>query len=172
MSFPIKVTDFELSYEDTYITRFFEKNELKAYKKHDGVWTIGYGITSSSGFSVYKGLTITKEESESLFAEKLELYSNQLSSLIKVTVNKSQYIALLDFFWNVGETNFEKSTLLKKLNANLFDAVPEQFMRWKYDEGEILAGLIKRRLSECALFKTGKLILDWDKETVDKYMKV
>ena len=45
-----------------------------------------------------------------------------------------------------------ESTLLKKLNAGDYDAIPDEIRRWNKAGGEVLEGLVRRREAEAALF--------------------
>ena len=55
--------------------------------------------------------------------------------------------------FNVGESAFAKSTLLKKLNAGQYDAVPAELMKWTKGGGKELPGLVRRRRAECAMWR-------------------
>ena len=54
--------------------------------------------------------------------------------------------------FNIGETNFARSTLLKNLNANDFKGAAEQFLVWKNAGGRPLNGLLNRRKREKDMF--------------------
>ncbi len=74
---------------------------------------------------------------------------------VKAELSDGQYAALCDFVFNVGSGNFKRSTLLKVINANNFDNVPFQLLRWVKAGGRELAGLKTRRENEIALFFEG-----------------
>jgi hypothetical protein len=46
-----------------------------------------------------------------------------------------------------------KSTLLKKVNAEKFDEVPAEFMKWTKGGGKELPGLVRRRRAEVKLWR-------------------
>ncbi len=79
-----------------------------------------------------------------------------VARLVKVPLNQHQRDALISFTFNLGEGNLRDSTLLKKLNAGDFGAVPGELNRWVKAEGKTLAGLVKRRAGEGALFAHGR----------------
>jgi lysozyme len=58
----------------------------------------------------------------------------------------------------VGEGNFQKSTLLRKLNAWDYDAVPKELRKWVYAGGKMSKGLVNRRENEIKLWSG-----DWGK---------
>ena len=127
----------------------FEGCRLEAYKCSAGVWTIGYGHTGSD---VYKGLTITQEKAESLLKSDLIVHCNNVSKLVKVKLNQNQFDALVSFEYNIGYGNFSSSTLLNLLNKGDYAGAANQFERWVYAGGKVLAGLQKRRKAEKELF--------------------
>jgi len=53
----------------------------------------------------------------------------------------------------LGEGNFKKSTLLKKLNGKDYEGAANEFKRWKQSKKKVQEGLVKRRAEEEALFK-------------------
>lgn len=127
----------------------FEGCSLSAYKCPANVWTIGYGHT---GADVTQGKRISQEEAERLLRQDLTVHCNNVSKLVKVPLNQNQFDALVSFEFNVGYGNFSKSTLLKLLNEKKYKEASEQFGRWKYAGGKVLAGLAKRREAEKELF--------------------
>jgi lysozyme len=74
--------------------------------------------------------------------------------LVKVPLTQNQFDALVDFVFNVGAHNFEKSTLLIKLNKQDYKGAAEEFPRWNRAAGHVLGGLIRRRGAERTLFLT------------------
>jgi GH24 family phage-related lysozyme (muramidase) len=60
--------------------------------------------------------------------------------------------ALLDFVYNLGQGNFQSSTLLEKIDAGKFEEAAEEFQKWNKAGGKVLPGLVKRREAEKELF--------------------
>ena len=146
--------EFKINFEDTKIIRDFEGHSLKAYPDPatgGKPWTISYGLT---GNWVHKGLEITEEESIKKFMEYINHFCEQLDSVIRVRLNKNQYIAVLSFTWNVGIGNLKASRLLKKINFRDFKGASEQFLLWTKANGKEMAGLVRRRKAEKELFDT------------------
>ncbi|MER0442809.1 lysozyme [Emticicia sp. W12TSBA100-4] len=127
--------------------------ELTAYNK-DGVWTIGYGNTFyENGIPVKKGDKITQARAESLFKVVALQFSKQVSNLITASLTQSQFDALVSLAYNIGISNFRKSTLLKLVNKNPKDsAIRKEFLKWIYSQGKVLQGLINRRKLEADLY--------------------
>lgn len=77
-----------------------------------------------------------------------------VNRLVKVSLNQNQFNALVSFTFNIGNQGFADSTLLRLLNQGLYQEVPKQMRRWKYDNGEEIPGLINRREKEIKLWLT------------------
>ena len=127
----------------------FEGCKLQAYKCPANVWTIGYGHT---GAEVHEGLKITQQEADRLLKNDLIIHCNNVEKLVTVPINQNQFDALVSFEYNIGYNAFKTSTLLKLLNQKKYKEAAEQFSRWKYAGGKVLAGLVRRREKEKALF--------------------
>ena len=132
----------------------FEGLRLKAYKCPADVWTIGYGHTSAAGQPAVKsGMSITEAQANKILASDLGQYEDAINNSVKVDLTQNQFDALVSFVYNVGIEAFQKSTLLKKLNAGQYDAVPGELMKWTKGGGKELPGLVRRRRAEAALWR-------------------
>ena len=127
----------------------FEGCSLSAYKCPSGVWTIGFGHTGADVSGVSR---ITEDEAEKLFKQDLIIHCNNVSRLVTVPLTQNQFDALVSFEFNLGYGNLSKSTLLKLLNAGKYIDAANQFDKWVCSGKKKLAGLIKRREAEKALF--------------------
>jgi len=76
---------------------------------------------------------------------------------VTVPLNQNQNDALVSFTYNVGGSNFLKSTLLRLLNERDYAAVPAELKKWTKarENGQLvdLSGLVKRRAAEAELFE-------------------
>jgi lysozyme len=132
----------------------FEGCELDSYLCPAGEWTIGFGHTSDAGNPhVVPGMKITRGEAEALLARDLKQYEDAVTRLVKVSLTSNQFDALVSFTYNLGAERLENSTLLKKLNAKNYDAVPAELMKWTRADGKVLDGLVKRRRAEAQLWR-------------------
>ena len=131
------------------LIKSFEGLRLSAYKDVVGVVTIGYGTTTG----VKMGDTITKERAEELLREDVKRFEGYVDRLVKVPLTQGQHDALVSFVYNLGPGALEKSTLLDQLNRGDYDSAAEQFDRWVFAGGQKLAGLVRRRAAERALFE-------------------
>jgi len=132
----------------------FEGVRLKAYRCPADVWTIGVGHTSAAGPPVVKaGMEITNAQAMKILANDLVKFEDGVDSAVKVPLKQNQFDALVSFAFNVGLGALAKSTLLKKLNAGQYDAVPAELMKWTKAGGKELPGLVRRRRAEAALWR-------------------
>lgn len=131
----------------------FEGCRLTAYRCPANVLTIGYGHTSAAGNPVVtEGMTITQVEAENILAKDLAVFEAGVSACVKVPLSQNQFDVLVDFAYNAGLSALQKSTLLKKVNAGDFDAVPSELMKWTKGGGKELPGLVRRRQAEIAVW--------------------
>lgn len=121
---------------------------LVAYQDPVGVWTIGYGHTSS----VRRGMFITKEVAHTMLLEDVQESERCIHRQVKVRISQSMFDALVSFVFNLGCPKFAGSTLLNRLNQGNYVGAADQFPRWKYAAGRELPGLVRRRAMEQALF--------------------
>jgi len=141
----------------------FEGCKLKAYKCPAGVWTIGYGHTSAAGApEVVQGMTITQAEANDILRRDLVKYEQGVEALVKQPLTQNQFDVLVDFAYNAGIGALKSSTLLKKVNAADFDAVPAELMKWTKGGGKVLPGLVNRRRTEAGWWR------DLDAEPIDE----
>jgi lysozyme len=136
----------------------WEGLRLVAYQCSAGVWTIGYGSTRG----VQPGMRITHEEANKRLREDLANAEFVVSSAVQVALNDNQFGALVSFVFNVGGGAFRRSSLLKRLNAGEYEAVPGELLKWnKARVNGVLtpiAGLANRRAAECGLWVRGDFV--------------
>jgi len=131
----------------------YEGFRSHAYRDAVGVWTIGYGHTSRAGNPyVSRGLKISRQQGETILARDVEKFARDIQPLIKVKLNENQFSALVSFAYNVGVGGFKKSSVLKRVNAGQFEAVPHRLSLWVKAGGRTLRGLVARRAAEADLF--------------------
>ena len=126
----------------------FEACSLTAYQDSAGVWTIGYGHTDG----VKKGDKITLYQAEQFLKKDLERFE-VVANRCKRISTQGKFDAVLDFIYNCGPGNFEKSTLKKYIEAGRKTyEVQKEFLRWTKAGGVELGGLVTRRIWEAARF--------------------
>jgi lysozyme len=128
----------------------FEGCKLEAYRDQGGVLTIGYGHT---GTDVHGGQLISQVEADALFAVDVARFAQGVQRLITVPVQQYQFDALVSFAFNLGLVALSGSTLLKLLNYGDYNAAADEFVKWDHVGGIEVAGLLRRRESEQAMFQ-------------------
>ncbi len=132
----------------------FEDCELKVYLCPAGVKTAGYGATGHGVAEMELGALITQEQADRWLAEDVKVFEDAVNDLTRVPLNQNEFDALVSFVYNVGKGAFERSTLLKLLNAGDRKGAAREFLKWTRAGGRRLAGLVKRRRAERDLFLT------------------
>lgn len=129
------------------LIKAFEGCRLTAYKcvSTEKYYTIGYG---HYGADVTQGMRITQERAEQLLQSDLVRFENTVNSAVKVLITQSMFNALVSFCYNVGQSAFKNSTLLKLLNKGKYNEACQQFARWNKSGGKVLTGLVNRRTKE------------------------
>jgi lysozyme len=69
-------------------------------------------------------------------------------------INQNQFDALVSFVFNLGQTTFIKSSVLRLLNANNFPGAIIYLKRYVHADGKKLKGLVRRREAEANLFNS------------------
>lgn len=132
----------------------WEGVKLKAYLCPANVWTIGVGHTAAMGDpKPVSGMKITEAEADDILRRDLRSIERDVIAAVKVHVNQRQFDTLVSFVFNVGIGAFRKSTLLKKLNANGYDEVPSELMKWTRAGGRVVQGLVNRRKAEADMWR-------------------
>lgn len=131
---------------------------LKAYLDPARIPTIGYGHI----VGVKLGDTCTQEQANVWLILNCEAkWKAILACVGKIAMTEQQGGALLCFTYNVGESAFAKSSILKKLKAGDYSGVVAEFKKWVYVKVDgkyvVSNGIVDRRRKEAALFNGG----DW-----------
>lgn len=129
-----------------YITKE-EGSRNKAYKDSKGLWTIGVGHLIKADEQHLITTTLTDAQVEELLRNDLKWCSAAVENSVKVPLTQKQFDALYSLCFNIGETNFKKSTVVRRLNAGDYKGAADAIEMWNKP-----AVLINRRKREKALF--------------------
>ena len=114
---------------------------------HGKVWMIGYGHSPGD---VKKGDKITAQQAEELLKKDMEKFE-RYASVVKGIRTQGQFDAVVDFMYNCGVANFNKSTLKKYIEAGRrTHEIQREFLKWTKSGGVELGGLVSRRIWEAA----------------------
>ena len=138
----------ETSQNGIDLIKHFEGCRLEPYLCSANVLTIGYGHTKD----VVENMHITEETAEVLLQQDLKEFEDNVDKLVTVDLNQNQFDALVSWTFNLGAGNLKSSTMLKVLNKEKYNEVPEQMQRWNKSAGVVNKGLVKRRGAKALLF--------------------
>lgn len=130
--------------------KHWEDLRLSCYQDSGGHWAIGYGHTCASSQP-----PVTPEWAEETLREDVAKVGARVDELLSAAVAQCEYDALVSFAFNLGPFTLERSTLLRRVNSQEFDAVPAEFMRWVHVGDRVLPGLKRRRAAEVLMFEHG-----------------
>lgn len=131
----------------------WEKCSLEVYLDPIGKPTIGWGhlILPGENFS-----TLSQDEADLLFIEDHEKKAEDpVNRMVKTILKQCEFDACVSLCFNIGEGNFEHSTLLKLINSGDIEAAAPQFKRWDMSGGLVSDGLRDRREAEAIIFSQG-----------------
>ena len=137
------------------LCRKYEGYRAKPYLCPANVATIGYGSTY---YADGKKVTLQDPPMDEPTARALllvELEHTYLPGVLRncpiLATDVRKCNSIVDFAYNCGVGRLQTSTLKRKINASDWDGAKEQLMLWTKGGGKVLPGLLKRRISECAL---------------------
>lgn len=115
-------------------------------------WTIGWGHT---GPDVHHGLIWTQAQADAALLDDMKHSEDNVRDEVKIPLSHEEFVALCDLDFNIGNSAFDTSTLLRKLNAGDVNGAIAEFAKWNKAGGAVLAGLVTRRAAEATLFRIG-----------------
>lgn len=144
--------NFQHSKRGLDLTASFEGCRLDAYQDSVGVWTIGYGHTAG----VKRWDRCTLDQARAWLLEDVQAVADAINRDCTLeTIDQDEFDALVDFGFNLGVSALEHSTLWRKFMAGDLDGAAAEFEKWDMAGGKHVAGLLRRRKAEEALFIEG-----------------
>lgn len=130
----------------------YEGLRMSAHYAPSEQWTVGYGHTSTARH----GMSVTEHEAERLLRQDVGPIEALLAETVRAPLNQNEHDALVSLIYNIGEDNWRRSSVLRKLNAGDKLAAAQAFEMWSKARvnGELVAldGLVRRRAAEKSLF--------------------
>ncbi len=112
-------------------------------------WTIGWGAT---GKGIGPGTVWTAQQCDARLEADLARYSAEVSrALGEAPTSQHQFDALVSFHYNTGA--IARATLTRLHLAGNYDGAAAEFGKWVNAGGRRLAGLVRRREAEAALYR-------------------
>lgn len=146
------VSSYQISSETIAQIKLLEGFHARATPLGDGRWAVGYGhVASTKRTSI-----VTRAQADLLLRYDLNVISEALSTLIFTPLNSNQIDALGSFVYNIGLEAFERSTVLRLINAGALLDAATAMDQWCHatvaGQAQEVDGLIRRRAMEKALF--------------------
>ncbi len=111
-------------------------------------WTIGWG---STGPDIHEGLIWTKAQCDARLECQLAEFAAQVSRAIgKAATSANQFDAMAAFHYNTGAIGRARLTRLHIRGD--YAGAKSAFADWTRANGVVLAGLVRRRAAEAALY--------------------
>ncbi len=129
----------------------------RPYRCPAGYMTLGWGHRIDVSEGIGNG-AITADQAQALLVKDVERFAQRVKRCVTVPLKQSMFDALVCFCYNIGTSAFAHSTLVRCLNAGLYQDASEEFLRWnkatnpRTGKKEPLAGLTRRRQAERDLF--------------------
>ncbi len=133
---------------------YFESFRGTAYLDSGGVPTIGFGSTYGldGQHITLSHPKISRSQAEYLFLRDVEATEATVRLLTHVPATDNEIAALTSLAYNIGTGNYRASTVRRMLNRGDYEGAADNFWQWRRAGGIILAGLVRRRAAEKALF--------------------
>ncbi len=130
--------------------------EISSYEKGA---TIGYGyLIPRNEWNSYKN-GINESEAKELFHSVLKPFKDATARIIKVDVTQQQFDALVILHYNIGETLFKRSSVVKIIHGGVStDYGTNIDLAWKafnMSQGSVMEGLNNRRQAELNIYNKG-----------------
>jgi lysozyme len=139
----------------TNLIKQFESLRLNAYQCPAGVWTIGWGHTAG----VRQGLRITEDLAAEFLRRDIAQVDQGLATVIHVPLTQGQHDALVSLCFNLrgGALRLPSIAprLVAKINEGDCQGAADELLDIDRANGQVLPGLVRRRVAERTLFETG-----------------
>jgi lysozyme len=117
------------------------------------VLTIGWGHTNLGGVppKITEGEVWSQAECDGAFVNDMRKFEGRINrTFAGVPLTQHEFDALVSFDFNTG--GIDKSSIPAKIKSGRRNEVAETLSRWNKANGQVLAGLTRRRKSEGELF--------------------
>lgn len=129
-----------------------EGEVLHGYLDSVGKLTVGVGHLVLPGEPYRLNKPITADESTRLLRQDVRRFENCVNNAVTVPLTQNQFDALVSLAFNIGESGFRKSSVLRKLNQKDYHGAAAAFLLWNKAGGRVSKGLSSRRQREKELF--------------------
>jgi GH24 family phage-related lysozyme (muramidase) len=111
-------------------------------------WTIGWGAT---GPGIRRGTVWTRAQCDARLIDDIARHAADVVRAIgDAPTSQCEFDALVSFHYNTGA--IARATLTRRHREGNRAAAASEFARWNRAGGRVLAGLVRRRAAEAALY--------------------
>lgn len=103
---------------------------LTVYRDSVGIPTVGVGHVCLPEDNLKVGDKITQARCDEFLAKDIARFEKAVDSAVKVPLLQNQIDSCISFAFNIGEAGFNKSAVVKCINARNFDCAAKAFMNW------------------------------------------
>jgi lysozyme len=130
----------------------FESLRLEAYLCPAGVWTIGWGHTQGVG----GGVRISEDLAEEFLHRDVAAVEEGLTAVIHSSLTQGQHDALVILGFNLRGGAQRRPSIAPHLVAKIangdYAGAADEFLDIDRANGQVLPGLVRRRVAERSLF--------------------
>lgn len=143
----------EVSDHGREFIKSFEGEILKVYLDPVGLSTLGVGhlLTKAELAQMPVGTPITKEQSDEYLRRDLKRFED-LMNAEALPATQNQFDAMVSLAFNIGESGFLRSSVLRYHKHESYLSAANSFMLWNRSGGRVLKGLTRRRRAEQVLY--------------------
>ena len=155
-----------------------ESVEPYVYTDQAGYQTIGVGhkllpreldvgVINIDGESVWWMNGLNTGQIDGLLRKDLEQAEDTVSQFVKVPLTSNEYAALVSLCFNIGNTAFRESSVVRSINSGDYYSVPDNMRKWnkitiqevqpdgtRIKKKVVSPGLVNRREAEIKLWLT------------------
>lgn len=132
----------------------FEGLRLDAYYCPARILTIGYGHVVRKHDGIGLGQRISQQIADNFLEFDVGWSERCVEKYVNQLLNNNQFDALVSFVFNVGQSAFLRSGVLRNLNIAQFPSAIVVLKRYVHADGRKLNGLVRRRGAEANLFNS------------------
>ncbi|MDP3855401.1 lysozyme [Phenylobacterium sp.] len=145
---------FRITREAIEHIKRFEGYRRRSAQLPAGGWTIGYGHT----LTAREGAEVSESDAEALLLYDLIAVAHAVNEHVFAPLTQNQFDALCAFAFNIGVENFQRSSVLRRLNEGQLLQAASAMELWRKAEFEgeriVVDALVRRRSVEKTLFLT------------------
>lgn len=152
------MTDRKVGPKALALMHHFEDCKLVAYRCPADIPTIGRGMTyyPADGRRVKMGDRITQLQADQMFEQLIakDFAPGVARAIGNAPTSAAQFGAMVALAYNIGVNAFTGSSVARLHRAGDTAGAARAFALWNKAGGQVMAGLVRRRAAEAALYRS------------------